>query len=115
MRASTFPISRDRALLHLTGTFDYASGLYRPAAVHEPHRVHGNLYLYYILNEQRDLFINACATATTDLSNGERDIDNALSGGVSGRVYGPFNGSVQFGYQERTERGGPDNGNVTTN
>jgi Putative beta-barrel porin 2 len=66
----------------------------------------GNLSLYYILNEQRDLFINYRARLT-DEENGDSFIDNALSGGVSGRVIGPFNGSVQVGYQERTPHGGP--------
>lgn len=94
----------------LTGTLDYAKTDYTDRQLFTDETVYtGNLYLYYILNEQRDLFINA-RDRYTDLSNGERAIDHALSGGVSGRVYGPFNGSVQFGYQERTERGGPDNG-----
>jgi Putative beta-barrel porin 2 len=70
----------------------------------------GNLYLYYILNEQRDLFIDT-RTRYSYESNGETDVDNALSAGVSGHVVGPFNGSLQFGYQVRTPHGGPDHGN----
>ena len=69
----------------------------------------GNLYLYYVLNEQRDLFINY-RVRYEDEANGSYDIDNAVMGGVSGRVYGPFNGSLQLGVQERTPYGGVDTG-----
>jgi hypothetical protein len=68
-----------------------------------------NLSLYYILNEQRDLFVNY-RLRDSDEQTGAFSIDNALSGGVSGKVYGPFNGSLQLGYQSRTEHGGPDSG-----
>ncbi len=64
----------------------------------------GNLYLYYILNEQRDLFVNY-TSRLTDEANGEHYVDNGLSLGVSGRVVGPFNGSLQFGYEQRTPYG----------
>jgi hypothetical protein len=33
---------------------------------------------------------------------------------VSGRVYGPFNGSLQLGYQQRTPYGGVDTGTYET-
>lgn len=69
----------------------------------------GNLYLYYVLNEQRDLFIDARSRYTRE-SNGEYDIDRALSAGVSGRVYGPFNGSLQVGYQVRNPYHSLDSG-----
>lgn len=59
-----------------------------------------NLYLYYILNEQRDLFLDY-RNRYSDEENGSYDIDNSLSAGVSGRVIGPFNGSLQVGYQTR--------------
>lgn len=68
----------------------------------------GNLFLYYVLNEQRDLFINYRARYS-DEANGTYDVDDALMLGVSGRVYGPFNGSLQLGYQTRTPYGGVDN------
>lgn len=68
-----------------------------------------NLYLYYILTEQRDLFIDY-GTRLTELANGEHDLDNSLKAGVSGRVIGPFNGSLQAGYSQRTPYGGPDTG-----
>jgi hypothetical protein len=67
----------------------------------------GNLYLYYILNEQRDFFIDY-RTRYSDEAIGAFDIDNSLSGGLSGKVFGPFNGSVQVGYETRTPHGGPD-------
>jgi hypothetical protein len=70
----------------------------------------GNLYLYYILNEQRDFFVDY-RNRYTDEADGTRDLDNELSAGVSGRVYGPFNGSFQVGYQNRNIRGGVDGGN----
>jgi len=69
----------------------------------------GSLYLYYILNEQRDLFIDYRARYS-DEAVGTFDIDNSLSGGVSGKVFGPFNGSLQLGYEQRTPHGGPDQG-----
>jgi hypothetical protein len=69
----------------------------------------GNLYLYYVLNEQRDLFINYRARYE-DEANGSYDIDNAVMSGVSGRVYGPFNGSLQVGVQERAPYRSVDTG-----
>jgi hypothetical protein len=68
-----------------------------------------NLYLYYILNEQRDLFVDY-RLRDSDEATGDFDIDNSLSAGVSGRVFGPFNGSLQAGYETRTSHGGPDDG-----
>jgi Putative beta-barrel porin 2 len=98
----------------LTGTLDYGKSDYTDRQLFTDQTTYtGNLYLYYILNEQRDLFVNA-RERYTDESTGERDIDKALSGGVSGRVYGPFNGSVQLGYQKRTIHGGPDHGDTFT-
>jgi hypothetical protein len=70
----------------------------------------GSLYLYYILNEQRDLFISY-RYRLSDLSDGERDTDNALSGGVSGKVIGPFNGSLGVGYETRSTDNVPGTGN----
>lgn len=94
----------------LTGTLDYDQVDYTDRVLFTNQYTYtGNLYLYYILNDERDLFLDG-RTRYTNESNGETDIDRALSGGVSGRVYGPFNGSVQFGYQERTPHGGPDHG-----
>jgi hypothetical protein len=69
----------------------------------------GNLYLYYILNEQRDFFIDYRARLS-DVADGSHDVDNSLSAGVNGKVFGPFNGSIQGGYTERTISGGGDAG-----
>ncbi len=69
----------------------------------------GNLYLYYILNEQRDFFINY-RYRLSDRATGEHDVDNALSGGVSGKVIGPFNGSLEAGYETRTTYDVPGTG-----
>lgn len=72
----------------------------------------GSLYLFYILNEERDLFINY-RYRLSDLASGEHDVDNSLSGGVSGKVVGPFIGSIEVGYETRTayDTPGPDNFN----
>jgi len=94
----------------LTGTLDYAQTDYTDRTLFTNQNTYtGNLYLYYILDDERDLFIDG-RTRYTNESNGETDVDRALSGGVSGQIYGPFNGSVQVGYQERTPSGGPDHG-----
>jgi hypothetical protein len=68
----------------------------------------GSLYLYYILTEQRDLFIDY-RTRLSNEANGQRELDNSFTTGVSGKVIGPFNGSLQAGYQIRTPSGGTDN------
>ena len=65
----------------------------------------GNLYLYYILNEVRDLFVDY-RTQYTDEARGFGDeVDRSLSAGVSGKVFGPFNGSLQAGYDVRSPNG----------
>jgi len=69
----------------------------------------GNLFLYYIVNEQRDFFIDYRARYS-DLANGTADIDNSLSAGLNGKVVGPFNGSLSGGYTVRSTSGGPDTG-----
>lgn len=96
----------------ITGTLDFDKIDYTDRALFTDQRTYtGNLYLYYILNEQRDLFLDA-RDRYTDESNETHDLDKALSAGVSGRVYGPFNGSVQIGYQTRKTFGGIDNGDT---
>jgi len=64
----------------------------------------GSLYLYYVLNEMRDIFIDYRARMS-DEGNGQNELDNSLTAGVSGRVIGPFNGSLQLGYQVRNPTG----------
>jgi hypothetical protein len=94
----------------ISGSFDYNHADYLDQQLFTNLTTYTeNLYLYYILNEQRDLFIDY-RLRDSDEATGEYDIDNALSAGVSGRVYGPFNGSLQAGYQTRTSHRGPDNG-----
>jgi hypothetical protein len=95
-----------------TGTLDFNKIDYTDRDLFTDQKTYtGNLYLYYILNEQRDLFIDA-RSRYTDEQNDTHDLDKALSAGVSGRVYGPFNGSVQVGYQDRKTYGGIDNGDT---
>jgi hypothetical protein len=95
----------------ITGTFDYGQQDYTDRLLFTNLKTYtGNLFLYYVLNEQRDLFVNGRERWEFE-SNGDLNLDRAMSAGVSGRVFGPFNGSVQFGYQTRTPYGGPDHGN----
>ncbi len=94
----------------ITGSFDYNRADYEDQQLFTNLTTYtGNLYLYYILNEQRDLFVNY-RLRFSDEATGDFDVDNALSAGVSGKVYGPFNGSLQVGYETRMMYGGPDNG-----
>ena len=95
----------------ISGSLDYSRATYiDEAAFFVNQQVYTeNLYLYYILNDQRDFFVDY-RNRYTDEANGTFDTDNDISGGVSGRVYGPFNGSFQAGYQTRSVRGGIDGG-----
>jgi hypothetical protein len=93
-----------------TGSFDYNRAVYQDQQLFTNLTTYtGNLYLYYIRNEQRDLFVNY-RLRFSDEATGDYDVDNALSAGVNGKVYGPFNGSFQIGYETRMMYGGPDNG-----
>jgi Putative beta-barrel porin 2 len=65
----------------------------------------GELYLYYILNEVRDLFVTYQTELTDEAKGAGNDLDRSLSIGVSGKVVGPFNGSLQAGYDVRTPEG----------
>jgi hypothetical protein len=95
----------------LTGTLDWNKTDYEDHDLFTNQTVYtGNLYLYYILNDERDLFIDTRGRYT-DEADGTYDIDKAVSAGISGRVYGPFNGSLQAGLQNRTAYGGVNAGN----
>jgi hypothetical protein len=94
----------------ISGSFDYSRADYLDQQLFTNLTTYSeNLYLYYILNEQRDFFIDY-RLRQSDEATGDSDIDNSLTLGVSGKVYGPFNGSLQAGYETRTSHGGPDNG-----
>jgi hypothetical protein len=94
----------------IAGSFDYNRIDYQDQALFTNLTTYTeNVFLYYILNEQRDLFINYRLRDSVEADD-SFDVDNALSAGVSGRVYGPFNGSLQAGYETRTTHGGPDAG-----
>jgi hypothetical protein len=85
----------------ISGSFDYNRADYLDQQLFTNLQTYTeNLYLYYILNEQRDLFLDF-RTRYTDEQTGAYDIDDSLSAGVSGRVIGPFNGSLQVGFQTR--------------
>jgi Putative beta-barrel porin 2 len=93
-----------------SGSLDYSRADYQDKQLFTNLSTYsGSLYLYYILNEQRDLFIDYRARYS-DEAVGVSDVDNSLSGGVSGKVFGPFNGSVQVGYESRATYGGLDRG-----
>ncbi len=93
-----------------SGSFDYSRADYQDKQLFTDLSTYsGSLYLYYILNEQRDLFVDYRARYS-DEAVGVSDVDNSLSGGVSGKVFGPFNGSVQVGYESRATYGGSDRG-----
>jgi hypothetical protein len=89
----------------ISGSFDYSYAAYQNRQLFTDLTTYtGNLYLYYILDEQRDFFLDY-RDRYSDLSNGSHDVDDALSAGLNGRVYGPFNGSLQGGYQIRKGTG----------
>ncbi len=97
----------------VSGSFDYDYAEYENDKLFTNLATYtGSLYLYYILDEQRDFFVDYRARFS-DLANGTSDVDNSLSGGVNGKVYGPFNGSIQGGYQVRKTGGGPDAGDYS--
>jgi hypothetical protein len=90
----------------ISGSLEYTYADYRDKQLFTNLSTYtGNLYLYYILDAQRDFFIDYRARYS-GLANATDDVDNALSAGVNGRIYGPFNGSLQAGYQVRSTRGG---------
>ena len=73
-----------------------------------------NLGLFYILNEQRDLFFSYRFRFEPS-SKSTSDTDNALMFGVSGKIYGEINGSLSVGYQVRSPHGFLYNGQTLGN
>jgi hypothetical protein len=99
----------------ISGSLEYGHVNYQDQALFTNQTTYsGNLYLYYILNEVRDLFVDY-RTEYTDESKGAGDeVDRSLSAGVSGKVFGPFNGSLQGGYQVRSPYGATGPFSVTS-
>jgi hypothetical protein len=94
----------------ITGTLDYSRADYLDQTLFTNQDTYAaSLYLYYILDDQRDLFIQYRERYTEE-ARGPSELDRALSAGVSGNVIGPFNGSLEVGYQIRKPTGGPDAG-----
>ena len=94
----------------ISGSFDYSYVDYQDRQLFTNLATYtGNLYLYYILNSQRDFFVDYRARYS-GLASGSDDVDNSLSAGLNGKVFGPFNGSIQGGYTERSTSGGADAG-----
>ncbi len=94
----------------ISGSFDYSRADYQDKQLFTDLSTYsGSLFLYYILNEQRDLFVDYRARFSDEAVR-VSDVDNSLSAGVSGKVFGPFNGSVQVGYESRATHGGLDRG-----
>ena len=94
----------------ISGMLDYARVDYQNTQLFTNLTTYtGSLFLYYILNAQRDLFVDYRARYSSE-ALGTSDVDNSLSGGLSGKVFGPFNGSLQLGFEQRSPHGGPDHG-----
>jgi hypothetical protein len=90
----------------ISGSFDYTHVNYDDQALFTNQTTYsGNLYLYYVLNEVRDLFVDYRTMYTDESKAAGNSIDKALTAGVSGKVVGPFNGSLQAGYQVRNPTG----------
>jgi hypothetical protein len=95
------------------GSFDYDYAAYQDQHLFTDLATYsGSLYLYYILDSTRDFFLDYRARYS-GLADGSDDVDNSLSAGVNGRVYGPFNGSIQAGYQLRQTSGSADAGDYS--
>jgi Putative beta-barrel porin 2 len=94
----------------ISGTLDYGRADYLDQTLFTNQDTYAaSLYLYYILNDQRDLFVQYRERYTEE-ARGPSELDRALSAGVSGNVVGPFNGSLEVGYQNRKPTSGPDAG-----
>ena len=74
----------------ISGTFDYSYADYQDQQLFTNLATYtGSLYLYYILDEQRDFFVDYRARYSA-VANGSDDIDNSLSAGVNGQRLRPF-------------------------
>lgn len=94
----------------ISGTLDYGRADYLDQTLFTNQDTYAaSLYLYYILNDQRDFFVQYRERYTEE-ARGPSERDRALSAGVSGNVIGPFNGSLEVGYQIRKPTSGPDAG-----
>jgi hypothetical protein len=90
----------------ISGSFAYNRVTYQDQALFTNQTTYsGNLYLYYILNEVRDLFVDYRTQYTDEAKGVGNEVDQSLSVGVSGKVFGPFNGSLQVGYDVRSPDG----------
>jgi hypothetical protein len=90
----------------ISGSFVFNRVIYQDQALFTNETTYsGNLYLYYILNEVRDLFVDYQTELTDEAKGAGNSIDRSLSVGVSGKVIGPFNGSFQVGYGTRGPEG----------
>jgi hypothetical protein len=92
----------------ISGALDYTRADYQDQVLFTNQTTYsGSLYLYYILNDRRDLFVDYHQAYTDEAKDAVSDVDRSLSTGVSGKVIGPFDGSLSVGYEERTPTGGP--------
>jgi hypothetical protein len=90
----------------ISGTFNYAQVDYEDQGLFTNQTTYsGSLYLYYILNDVRDLFLDYRTELTDEARGAGNELDNSLTAGVSGKVIGPFNGSLQAGYAKRAPTG----------
>ncbi len=94
----------------ISGSFEFSHADYQDQLLFTNLTTYtGSLYLYYILTEQRDFFLDYRARYS-DVADGSHDTDETFSAGLNGKVVGPFNGSLQGGYTRRTIVGGGDAG-----
>jgi hypothetical protein len=99
----------------ISGSLDYAHANYQDQALFTNQTTYsGSLYLYYILNEVRDLFVDYHNGYTEEAKGAGNSVDRGLSVGVSGKVIGPFNGSLQVGYEVRSPYGATGPFSVTS-
>jgi hypothetical protein len=100
----------------ISGSLEYAQVNYKDQALFTNQTTYsGNLYLYYILNEVRDLFVDYRTELTDEAKGAGDELDRSISVGVSGKVIGPFNGSLQAGYSARASVGATGPFSVASN
>ena len=91
----------------LTGTLGYGYTAYDDRTIFDNLASYtASLNLYYVLSEGRDLF-GGYRYRYEQSSAASFDVDHMLSIGVSGKIAGPFVGTLSVGYQVRTDHGLP--------
>ncbi len=63
----------------------------------------GNVDVFYVFTNERDL-VAGYRYRYTETGRSTSSVDNAITGGISGRIISGVNGSFRIGYQTRTPR-----------